>query len=266
MLDQVDEVVDKLAPCIERGFSLYDDGQWKNVETGFLHCPQCATVRRMNISVYDSGSLIWQLIAKKVNPDWMRPGVGFEGTGEPSKNSEPSLFSYICVQCDCHIAALVYWSPEGPAIATFPNKNGGLSTKHTPAEVAYQLDQAYRCHIVSANTAAVAAFRVALDQILHEQGYTTGMLNQKLSDLDNDIKANTAKAWAKLLDPAFLKVIQRLGNKSVHPKRVARLAAYDTAMVIRLQLTFSKLLNLIYEKQHGDKDLLMQLEAINKKV
>lgn len=264
MLDQVKYVVDTLAPHIKGGFPL--SCEMRDVEEGFLYCPECTTIRRMKITVYQSGMLIWQLMAQSLNDEWLKDLVSGTGTGEPSSDSEPSLLSYNCVQCDAHIAALVYWGPEGPAIATFPSKKGGISTPHTPAEVAYHLDQAYKCHIVSANTAAVSCFRVALEQLLDEQEYKTGMLDQKLRDLENDIQNKSGKPWTELLDVSFLRVIQRLGNKAVHPRRVARLAAYDSALVIRLQIAFQEILNLVYEKQHGDKELLAQLKALRKKV
>ena len=57
-----------------------------------------------------------------------------------------------------------------------PNRTGGLAMPNTPEGVAFYLDQAAKSHSVGANSAAIAMYRGALEHLLFQQGYKTGML------------------------------------------------------------------------------------------
>jgi hypothetical protein len=90
----------------------------------------------------------------------------------------PSVFLVRCRQCESGFTALIYGGANGPALALFPECEGGLTTPHTPPAVAYYLDQAARAQAVGARSAAVAMYRAALEHLLFDQGFKTGMCGQ----------------------------------------------------------------------------------------
>ena len=157
---------------------------------GILHCPTCGDSRRMHL---------W---ARLKTNHWTEP---------------PVLATLTCVQCDTIFTAVLYQSPEGKGLAILPSTYGGLTTPHTPAGVAYYLDQAQRSQSVGANSAAVAMFRAALDHLLFEQGFKKGMCGQKLAELEGAVKAGAAPKWANELDAEFLTVMKQLGDGAIHP-------------------------------------------------
>ncbi|MDH3727680.1 MAG: hypothetical protein OER77_09125 [Myxococcales bacterium] len=81
-----------------------------------------------------------------------------------------------CRQCDTSFAAMLFDGPEKLEHIIIPNRRGGYATPRTPEQVAYYLDQASRAEMTGANSAAVAMFRAALEQLFHQEGYTAGML------------------------------------------------------------------------------------------
>jgi len=191
------------------------------------------------------------------------PGLGVNLAAPIAPQFVPPLFRFTCVQCDTQFTAVIYAGPDGPALAVLPSRRGGITTAHTPPGVAFYLDQAHRAQSVGANSAAIAMFRGALEHLLFEQKYTTGMLNGKLTKLDADIAAGTAPKWARDLDTDFLNVLKDLGNGAVHPNdgNVTTQATLDTALLARVTGTFHLLLMLVYEIPHMKDQALNELRA-----
>jgi hypothetical protein len=95
-------------------------------------------------------------------------------------------------------------------------------------------------------------YRAAIEQLLHDQGFDTGMLTAKIKalNLEAAIAAGTAPRWAHNLDPAFLKVIKDLSNGSIHPNGgdISKPDALDTALLRHLHETVLEVLDLVHEQ------------------
>jgi hypothetical protein len=214
---------------------------------GDMYCPMCGDVRKMNfLPVYSLAE---------------RRGINL--VGDIAEQITPALFYYQCVQCATSYTGIVYNGQSGPALAVFPSCYGGLRTPHTPEGVAYYLDQASRSESTGANSAAIAMFRGALEQILFEQGYQTGMLSSKINKLEEDIKQSSAPKWAMEMDTEFLQVIKDLGNGSIHPNDgdVKKQAILDNDLISKVKFTFQMLLFTIYELPHKKTSLLTDLRT-----
>ncbi len=214
---------------------------------GDMYCPMCGDFRKMNIfPIYSRAQ---------------REGINL--VGDIAKQITPALFHYTCVQCNMFFTAIVYQGQGGPALAVFPSRYGGLRTAHTPEGVAYYLDQASRSESAGANSAAIVMFRGALEHILFEQGYQTGMLNSKINKLEEDIKQGRAQKWAMEMEMDFLQVIKDLGNGSIHPNDgdVKKQEALDNDLISKVKFTFQMLLFTIYELPHKKASLLTDLKA-----
>ncbi len=108
-------------------------------------------------------------------------------------------------------------------------------------------------------------FRVALEQLLHDQGYDKGMLDFKIKQLESDLKNQNAKGWVQNLDVEVLNVVKKLGNQAVHPKTMAQLHALDETTIRGAQETFQYLLHEIYEKPLAEEELIKRLDAMKRK-
>jgi hypothetical protein len=157
----------------------------------------------------------------------------------------------------------VYRNAGRAAYAFLPESPGGLATPHTPAPVAYYLDQAYRAACVGAQSAAVSMHRAALEQLLFEQGYRTGMLAAKVEAFVKDVGAGQGPAWARHLDPDFLRVVKDLGNGAIHPNDgdITKQDAFDAQLVRAMSATFVELLERVYEEPHRRAARLASLRA-----
>lgn len=226
--------------------SLYytKDYSRKDVATSYNR-PKCVDFRRVYIQ---KKYLNWSYTKKKIDD--------FIGT-------TPMLIEMECVQCSTIFSVLVYEGADSINVANFPNCNGGLSTPNTPDGVAYYLDQAFKAKSVGANSAAVAMFRVALEQIMYEQNYTTGMLGKKIADLENDINDGKAPNWAIQLDTEFLRVIKNLGNLSIHANNgdVKKQSEFDNDLLMKLDAVFKMLLFVIYDEPCKKQSLLDSLKS-----
>jgi len=214
-----------------------------------MYCPSCGDFRRMRITLlYWPG--IYQNQSLKQSQDILEQLI-------------PSLFTFVCVQCETRFTVVIYQGPDGPALAVLPSCHGGLRTPHTPPGVAFYLDQAQRAQSVGANSAAIAMFRGALEHLLFEQGYKTGTLGFKIKQLCEDIKKGSAPKWALELETEFLEVIKDLGNGSIHPNDgdVAKQAVLDNKLLALVKETFRILLFLIYEVPYKKNEMLTELRA-----
>lgn len=215
----------------------YKDSGVTVENAGTLHCPQCGDYRRVHMYIF----------LKLSNSD-----------------AKPPLLAILkCVQCDTTFTAVLYKGPEGLSLAVLPSTYGGLTTPHTPAGVAYYLDQAQRARAVGANSAAVAMFRGALEHLLFEQGFKLGMCGTKLKDLEAAVKAGTAPKWALELDGEFLQVMKQLGDGAIHPNdgNIDDQKVLDGDLIAKLTHTFQMLLFIIYELPHEKQKRLDGLKA-----
>jgi hypothetical protein len=204
---------------------------------GMLHCPKCGDSRRMDMIL--------------------------KFRQEAMSHTPPILTTLHCVQCDTSFTGIVYKGPGGLALAVLPSTYGGLTTPHTPAGVAYYLDQAQRAHSIGANSAAITMFRGALEHLLFEQGFKTGMCGRKIADLEKAIVEKTAPKWAYELDTEFLTVMKQLGDGSIHPNDgdVTQQEKLDSDLIARVRHTFQMLLFLIYELPHEKQQRKLALQA-----
>lgn len=225
---------------------------------GELYCPRCCDVRKMDISllptdidgkrsnllssVFTADSLIFKKIKSLL---------------------APSLWIYKCTQCDTIFTVVFYQGVNDVEMAILPSCNGGVVSPNTPTSVAYYLDQAYRAKSVGANSACMAMYRGALDQLLHEQGYTKGMLGKKLGELEKDIENNNAPIWAKDLNPKYMSYLNKLGNGSIHSNDgdVEKQKELDNDLLVLVDGVFAMLLEKIYEQPKREENWLNALEV-----
>jgi hypothetical protein len=223
----------------------------KVIRAGDMYCPKCGEPRRMDIK------LLYLPGPRGTAPSYLARN------GRASDRIIPSLYNLACVQCDAKFTALLYPGPSGPDLAMFPGVLGGISTPHTPEGVAFYLDQAYRAESVGARSAAMAMYRGALEHLLFQQGYKTGMLKAKIDQLLKDIRDETAPKWAFGVETDFLDVLKKLGDGAVHPNDgdVKRQEALDIDLLADVKKTFLLLLFVIYEVEHKKSETLANLRA-----
>lgn len=163
---------------------------------------------------------------------------------------EPIIYQCTCVNCKNHSFIILYAREDYHDTAIIYGKSAKFGTPNSRPEVTYYLDQAQRAHSMGANSAAVAMFRSALEQLLYHEGYKKGMLHQKLKDLQDDIGSNKAPRWAMDLDTEFLDVIKQLGNTSIHLNDgdISIQDKLDSDLVAALQTTFLEILDMVYEE------------------
>src|ERR1017187_1287664 len=117
-------------------------------ECGSYYCNRCAGYRRMRIhsdALFDSKGLLYSYVGQRFEMMWGKLGTPV-----------PAVFRYICTQCDAAWSVFLYSSGGSIEMAIFPvHTGGGVASPNTPPGVVYYLDQAARCHGVSANSAAV---------------------------------------------------------------------------------------------------------------
>jgi tetratricopeptide (TPR) repeat protein len=228
-------------------------------EEGFLYCGTCGGRRRVRATIVYS-------FARYRGGFTLSVGGAEEGEGfyeSILKQLEPSLFLAECLQCGAEFTVVVYELAEGgPGVVALAASSGGLNSPHTPPAVTYYLDQARRAESVGANSAAVAMYRSALEQLLHDQGFTARMVGPKLAQLEEAREAGTAPKWALELDPAFLGVINKLGTGSLHANRgeIALQAELDADLLQLVRETFEELLAVVYERENTRRERLALLE------
>jgi hypothetical protein len=223
-------------------------------EAGDMYCPGCGGPRRM---VIHPRSPVRSAHSNMIN-------LADSSTDAIAGQLAPGVFTLVCVQDKSRFTALLFEGPDGFELAIFPRRRGGLSTPRTPAGVAYYLDQAQRAQSGAANSAALAMYRAGLEHLLHEQGFRRKMLGPKIGELNDAIKAGKAPKWAMELDAAYLMVIGKLGNLSIHPTEegdAANQAMIDVQLLTQVQITIAGLLELVYERDHREAERLAALEA-----
>jgi hypothetical protein len=182
------------------------------------YCAHCGDHRRMALD-----RLFWV--------DRWADGVATEQNRvvlAPAEAPSPALFTAVCLQCEHPMTLVVFPGPQGVQLVALPSTYGGLSTPHTPESVAFYLDQAQKSQAMGALSAAVAMYRAALEHVLHEQGYTDGMLGKRIADLMADEKP---PEWRGRLGEDYFGVINKLANAAIHANNgdVKQQTVFDAA-------------------------------------
>jgi hypothetical protein len=234
MLDELDSLV----KLLDKNPGLYALGkETTQLAADQLYCPKCGDYRRVYVSVLNV-------------PTWPRPIPGqLKTTPTGGRKYMPGLGIYQCVQCSALFTWVIYHSPGGPALAVLPSTYAGITSPNTPKAVSYYLDQAHRSHAVGANSAAVAMYRAALEQLLYEQGYRSGMLHGKITALEAAVSQGTAQKWAEDMDTDLLRIMKDLGNGAIHPNAgdISKQDAFDAQLVRDVTALFGYLLYTVYE-------------------
>lgn len=223
------------------------------------YCPSCGKNRYFSIEIVKGTGTLTRACRKQP----------FTGNGRHDTDEwGPSLLQFKCENCALIINAMVFDGSEGPTVVSFPVSGGGLATSNTPASVSYFLQQAFKCVAIDAKGAAVAMFRVALEQLLHEQGFgdECGLLEGKISALEALKSLETSPDWITDLNPEILTSMRKLGNLSAHPKDVSELRDLDAVALQGTVELFQYLLSEIYEKPKEDEKFLSKLKTVRKKV
>lgn len=229
-----------------------------SIRAGALYCARCGDRRRMEVL----------LLLSPLRHGQPRSGLPVEESPTALnsvyvKRLIPSVFRYTCMQCEAALTAVIYLGTSGPALLVLPQEAGGIRTPHTPAGISYYLDQAQRARSVGAYSAAAAMYRAALEHLMHEQGYTEGMLGKRIAKLEEAIAEGKAPKWAVGLETEFLKILNRLANGAIHAGTgdVAKQETFDTELMDDIQETFSHILFLVYEVPHEKQQRLSRLSS-----
>ena len=228
-----------------------------------MYCPKCGGERRISVE------LLYAYPTENGFLNKIRAAAS-NSNEETIKNVKnylcPSLWRFACTQCNTVFTVTFYEKNNEAEMAILPSCNGGVVTPNTPPEVSYYLDQAYRAKSVGANSACIAMYRGALDQLLHQQGYTSGMLGVKLDKLEKDLKAGNAPKWAKDLDIDYLSCINQLGSGSIHPNGgdIEKQKELDNQLITVVDIVFTMLLDSIYEKPVIEQGRLSTLKDKSK--
>lgn len=236
-IDSLEGFLEAIKPVIRTQRSI----SYASKCNGDLYCSNCVGVRKVVIEPIYSYGLVEFLTDTAPN---LKKVKGLE-----AQDYSPSLFSTNCLQCSTKSTILLYNSSSGPEIAVFPGSKGGLATEHTPPDVAYYLDQAYRAKCVQANTAAIVMYRAALEQLLADQNYNQYKLDSKIKALVQDIDNGTGPEWLKKTEAQDLAILKDLGNNVIHlnSESTVALEAINSGLLEAVEMVFIELLDNFYE-------------------
>jgi hypothetical protein len=225
-LDGLSKAVANAAPTSFRSQVRENLGGWRGT-----YCGHCGDLRRMT------------LIRLHWTDRWSEVGTSIP----PSDNPSPALFIAVCLECESGMTLVVFPGPQGMQLVALPSTYGGLSTPNTPESVAFYLDQAQKCQAMGALSAAVAMYRAALEHVLHEQGYTEGMLGKRIETLMAD---EHPPEWRGRLGDEYLGVINKLANAAIHANNgdVSQQMVFDAELLRGVRELFIELLDEIYEQ------------------
>ncbi len=113
---------------------------------------------------------------------------------------------------------------------------------------------------MGALSAAVAMYRAALEHVLHEQGYTDGMLGKRIVALMED---EEPPEWRVRLGDEYLAVINKLANAAIHANNgdVSQQLVFDAELLRGVRELFIELLDEIYEQPKIRADRLARLQG-----
>lgn len=267
MIDNIDGFISSLFSVnkmnsVGGGGGTWYRGDQRKEHDSSMYCPKCGDERRMYVDLhyspdYDFESNTLKSVVEKEEKLCVE---------EIKERLSLSLWTFKCKQCNTIFTVVFYQSPNGLQLAILPSCSGGVVTANTSTSVAYYLDQAYRAKSVGANSACIAMYRGALDQLMHQQGYKEGMLGAKLAKLEKDINSATAQKWAMDLDIKFLRCLNALGSGSIHPNDgdVEKQKELDNELIEIVDVVFGMLLDKIYEQPKREENWKNALEDKSK--
>jgi Domain of unknown function (DUF4145) len=206
-------------------------------------CGRCGDSRRMRLVADDDR-------CQRLNPRHIegtrRTLEQLESDTDPvafALAGPPPLFGATCLQCQTRLSLVVDAGPPAEVVV-LGSRGSGLATQHTPAAVAYYLDQAYRARTRGAFTAATTMYRSALEQLLQEQGFN----GRGLADRINAAIAGQPP-WIERLDDELMNALRSLGNRAVHGSRgdLSAQAVFDRKVALDIEHLFLDVLQEIYE-------------------
>lgn len=216
-----------------------------------MFCPVCGDVRKHKVKCAE-----------------VNRGFGIDKSNNIKLNHFPFAHTATCLQCDAKTQLVLYEGPENIELAILRNHYGGCVTEHTPYEVKFYIDQASRARMMGALSAAMAMYRSALEWILYNQGYTTGMLGKRIEALKNDIEHNNAPGWADSINPMFFTAIKNIGNGAIHTNDgdISRQSTIDKKLIETVDIVLAELLDVIYEQPFRRKNNLDKLKAASESI
>jgi len=215
-VERVDEIED-LSNALSHANPAIDYGRLCRIE-GNYYCPKCGGVRRGNL-FFDAWSINDHMVA-------------LEG---------------VCHQCK-HWSYFLFYTKDGKReLAVLHDTNGGISTPHTSENVAYYLDQAFKCKSIGAYSASMAMYRAALDCLLLDIGFK-GSLKDKIAKLEQ-MKQEEMPIGLRDLDSEMMDVIRNLGNGAIHPNDgdIAKQKLIDMHLIAVVDVVFVDLIDSVYE-------------------
>lgn len=251
MLNSVDEFIEEFRDIFRdsREFT----SKWEFTTVGKSYCAGCETERQFEFHLLSVDGLARSLAIRR-------------DKSEKLKSILPSLIWLRCQQCRLKLAILLHFASDSPELVVLPDSEQGIATRNAPKSVAMFLNEAYKASLGGAAGAALAMYRATLEQILFEEGYKTGMLDEKIRALETDIASGSAKPWAQGLAAEIMDVIKRLGNKVAHPKDLAALHSLNMTELVGVRETMSYLLYRIYERDAKQSDRMQRLKTIQRKI
>jgi hypothetical protein len=162
----------------------------------------------------------------------------------------PAVFNTKCTQCDSRTWAMFSIVNKKVSLVRSSENIGSFVTEHTPDTVKFYLNEAAKSYDANACSAAATMYRSALEQILIEQGFKGGVLNDKLKNLQKQIDEGSAPKWTNDLDTQFLDLLRSIGNGSVHSEEdvLQKQQAIDDELLNSIEFVVLGLLELIYEQ------------------
>ena len=242
-LDNPENLLNALALACKDRYS--SDSQYPKL--GSIFCPSCCDEVTVNVLLSHMRLTIGQAILAQMSGNVIS-GMSYGDTRAYSPTATaPSLFTYCCVNCPTKFHAVLFRRNQSMQLIVIPSSAGGLGTPATPAAIKYFVDQAFSAQTATALSAAICMYRAALEQILHDQGYT-GKLPKKVNDLNEDFKNKTGKEWVRKVNPEALQIIKDVADTQAHAGDGT--TELETGFMEAVQEVFRLLLAIIYEQPH----------------
>jgi len=202
---------------------------------------------------------------KVINVKMCKDRAVFNTFEEGFQYNLPLVYELECLQCKSKACLIIQKMNNEVKDIILYEKNGGCASKNSPDGVKYYLNEAKLSKQIGAKSASMAMYRAALDFLLYEQGYTQGMLGNKIKKIEEDREKNCGKKWVMEIEHQFLEVIKDIGNSSIHPNDgdIKKQEEIDENLLNLVDFVFSELLEKIYEQPIRSKNNLELLK--NKK-
>lgn len=181
----------------------------------------------------------------------------------------PSFFKINCRECDQKFHVILYKTDQSDSnVCVLPYSTAFIATPHTPIEVRFYLEQAFKSQIGGAYTAALPMYREALEEILSQHGYKgtddTKTCGGKLSKLQKDIISGTVPAEFKDIENGIMLILKKLGDWGVHADigKVSDKRRIDADLCQKVSAVFTFLLEKVYEQPAKQAEIKAHLGSI----